>query len=296
MQWDRHRLAALAAVVRTGSLDAAAQELHVTPSAVSQRLKALENQAGQVLVRRGRPCTATAPGQVLIRLAGQTDLLEQEAAAELHGGDTAMVRLAIAVNADSLATWFLPVLPTVMAEHDVVFDVRKEDEGVSASLLRDGSVMAAVTAEPAAVQGCTSVPLGAMRYVPVAATSFRDRFLDTDQPLGAALAHAPMLNFGRDDTLQRRYFRRLTRRRAEPPTHYIPSSASFTEAVRSGLGWGLLPEQDLRPGEEDAADGLVRLDERHVDVPLYWQHWRLESVLLRALTDEVRATAARSLR
>lgn len=296
MQWDRHRLAALAAVVRTGSLDAAARELHVTPSAVSQRLKTLENEAGQVLVRRARPCTATGPGQVLIRLAGQTELLEQEAAAELRGGDAAMVRMAIAVNADSLATWFLPVLPTVTTEHEVVFDVHKEDEGVSAALLRDGTVMAAVTAEPAPVQGCTSVPLGAMRYVPMASRAFHQRYLDTDRPLGTSLTRAPMLNFSRDDTLQHKYLRRLTRRRIDPPTHFIPSSEAFNEAIRSGLGWGLLPEQDLRPGEEDAPDGLVRLDGRHVDVPLFWQHWRLDSTLLRALTEEVRATAARSLR
>lgn len=294
MYWDRHQLAALATVVRTGSFDAAARELHVTPSAVSQRIKALENAAGQVLVRRGRPAVATDAGHVLIRLSGQTELLEREAAAELRGTDDAPVRLSLAVNADSLSAWFLPVLPAVAAVHNVTFDVHKEDEGASAELLRNGSVMAAVTAEPSPVQGCASVRIGAMRYIPMASRSFCDRYLDG--PLGASLAQAPMLNFNRKDTLQRRYLRSVTRRAAEPPTHFLPSSAAFSEAVRMGLGWGLVPEQDLRDDEDEVPDGLVRLDDRHVDVPLYWQHWRLESALLRTLTDEVRAHAANALR
>lgn len=287
----------LLAVVDEGTFDAAAAALHVTPSAVSQRIKALEQSTGRVLLLRTKPVRLTESGEVVVRFARQLARLELDARVELgmaDAGEPAM--LPIAVNADSLATWFLPVLPTVTTEHEVVFDVHKEDEGVSAALLRDGTVMAAVTAEPAPVQGCTSVPLGAMRYVPMASRAFHQRYLDTDRPLGTSLTRAPMLNFSRDDTLQHKYLRRLTRRRIDPPTHFIPSSEAFNEAIRSGLGWGLLPEQDLRPGEEDAPDGLVRLDGRHVDVPLFWQHWRLDSTLLRALTEEVRATAARSLR
>lgn len=51
------QLAALAAVIECGSFDAAADRLHVTPSAVSQRIKALESRVGQVLVVRDKPCT-----------------------------------------------------------------------------------------------------------------------------------------------------------------------------------------------------------------------------------------------
>lgn len=294
MHWERHQLTALAAVVRTGSFDGAARELHVTPSAVSQRIKALENAAGQVLVRRGRPTAPTTAGQVLIRLGQQTELLEREAATELSGTDDAPVRLPVAVNADSLSAWFLPVLPAVAWRHNVVFEVHKEDEGASATLLRDGSVMAAVTAEPKPVQGCASVRLGSMRYVPTASRAFRDRYLDG--PLHTTIPKAPMVNFNRKDTLQRTYLRSVTRRAADPPTHYVPSSAAFNEAVRTGLGWGLLPEPELRPDEADLPDGLVRLSDRHLDVPLYWQYWRLESALLASLTEEVIARAALALK
>lgn len=295
MQWDPHQLAALAAVVRTGSFDAAARDLHVTPSAVSQRIKALENAAGQILVRRGRPSAATDAGHVLIRLAGQTALLEQEAAAELRGGGDGTVCVPLAVNADSLATWFLPVLETVRAHRDIVFDLHHEDESASAALLRDGSVMAAVTAEPTAVQGCTAVPIGSMRYVPMAAPAFHDRYIARADSLAAALSEAPMLNFNRKDSLQHRYARSVTRRRIDPPQHFIPSSEAFSEAVRMGLGWGLIPEQHLHADDVDRPGGLVRLDDRHVDVPLYWQHWRLESDILTVLTEAVLAHAATAL-
>ncbi|MGH3357183.1 MAG: ArgP/LysG family DNA-binding transcriptional regulator, partial [Nocardioidaceae bacterium] len=104
------------------------------------------------------------------------------------------------------------------------------------------------------------------------------------------------LNFYRKDTLQRRYLRTLTRRAIDPPTHYVPSSAAFTQSVRTGLGWGLVPEQDIRDDESDTSDGLVRLGDRHLDIPLFWQHWRLESALLQTLTREVLAAAGRALR
>lgn len=296
MNWDRQQLAALAAVVRAGTFEAAARELNVTPSAISQRVKALEGRTGQVLVRRGRPSTPTEAGNVLVRLASQTELLELEAAAGLEGSnDHPSMRIAIAVNADSLSTWFLPVLPEIAASHRVTFDVHKEDEDYTAQMLRDGTVMAAVTTEPVAVQGCRSVRLGAIRYLPMATRSFRDRYLTGHAPLGTQLAHAPMLNFNRKDTLQLRYLRRLTRRRTLPPIHYVPSSTAFTEAARLGLGWGMIPEHDLRD-DESRADGLVHLGGKHIDVPLYWQHWRLESELLRALTAGVRARAELSLR
>lgn len=294
--WERHQIAALAAVVRTGSFEAAAQNLHVTPSAVSQRVKALENAAGQVLVRRGRPSVATDAGQVLVRLAGQTDLLEQEATAELHGGANGAVRVALAVNADSLATWFLPVLAAVREHRDVLFDVHKEDESVTAGLLRDGTVMAAVTAEPAAVQGCAALTLGSMRYLPMAARSLHDRYFTRAESLASALTTAPMLTFNHKDALQHRYARSVARRRVEPQRHFIPSSQAFSEAVRLGIGWGLVPEHDLRADEATRPDGLVRLDDRHVDVPLYWQHWRLRSTVLESLTHAVLAHAAAALR
>ena len=288
MPLDPVQLTTFQAVVEHGSFDAAARALHVTPSAVSQRIKALEQAVGQVLVRRARPCTPTEAGQSLVRLTGQIALLEREALSATRG---AFTRVAVVVNADSLATWFLPAL---RALPDVTFDLHTDDEGHTAQLLRAGTVMAGVTAEQVAVQGCRVERLGAMRYLPMAAPALVRTHFD-GVPLPTAFAAAPMIRFNRKDFLQHRFVRSLTRREIDPPTHFVPASWSFVEAVRLGLGWGLVPE---RTAQEDAAAGrLVELvPGRPVDVPLYWQYWRLESAVLTALTEAVRSAAVDALR
>lgn len=288
---DRAQLAALAAVVGTGSFDAAARQLHVTPSAVSQRVKALEQRCGQVLVRRARPCVATDAGQVLVRLAHQVVLLETEAMRTVGpaGRGAGRVVLPVAVNADSLATWFCDAL--VGLPDDVVLDVRREDQDHSSRLLRSGEVMAAVTAEGRAVQGCRSVPLGSMRYLGVAAPGFVERRLadGTD-----GLASAPFVSFDRKDSLQRRFLREVLGGRAHGPEHFVPSSRAFLEAVRAGLGWGMVFDRDAA---DDLRTGrLVELAPgRHLDVPLHWQHWRLDAPSLVDLTERVVRAAGAAL-
>ncbi len=292
MALDPVQLVTFQAVIEHGSFDAAARALHVTPSAVSQRIKGLEQVVGQVLVRRARPCAPTEAGRALVRLTGQVDLLEREALGAARGalGGGPLTRVSVVVNADSLAGWFLPALVGLPAQ----FDLHTDDEGHTAELLRDGTVMAAVTAERVAVQGCRVEPLGAMRYLAMAAPSlYAEHFAGV--PVAAAFAAAPMIRFNRKDVLQHRFVAALTRRQPDPPTHFVPASASFTEAIRLGLGWGLVPERVARA---DAAAGrLVELAPgRHVDVPLFWQCWRLESAVLRALTEAVRRAAGDGLR
>ncbi|MGN9807938.1 LysR family transcriptional regulator ArgP [Micromonospora sp. BQ11] len=294
---DSTQLRTLTTVVAEGSFDAAARVLHVTPSAVSQRIRALEEAVGQVLVRRTRPCRATEAGRPLLRLAGQVALLEQEALADARGaltGDRVGTRLAVVVNADSLATWFVAALAQVPDDLAVRFDVRQDDQDHTADLLRDGAVMAAVTAQREAVQGCRAVSLGAMRYRALAASGRAGRWFP-DGLTAAALAVAPMVAFDRKDRVQHRFLRSVTGRHLDPPVHHVPSVPAFSEAIRRGLGWGVVPEQlaaaDLADGTcVDLAPG------RYVDVPLYWQHWRLDSTVLGALTAAVRAEAAVTLR
>jgi LysR family transcriptional regulator, chromosome initiation inhibitor len=296
MKLDADHLAAFAAVVDEGSFEAAARRLHVTPSAVSQRIKALEARIGQVLIQRSRPSRPTVAGRVLVRLAGQITVLESEALGELLGeteGGLAPVRMPVAVNADSLATWFLPALADLPVEQAMTFDIHQEDQDHSVALLRDGTVMAAVTAEPQVVQGCRAEALGAMRYLAVAAPEFARRYRQ-GRAGPEALAAAPMLVFNRKDGLQRRFLRGLLRRDLEPPATYLPSSWGFVEAARLGLGWGMVPEQMAR-APVDAGELIEIQPGRPLDVPLYWQRWRLESAALAELTDAVTARCAREL-
>jgi LysR family transcriptional regulator (chromosome initiation inhibitor) len=186
----------------------------------------------------------------------------------------------VVVNADSLHTWFLNALTLLPA--DLSFELHQDDQDHTAELLRAGTAMAAVTAQHVAVQGCRVEKLGAMRYLPLATTQ-------------VDITTAPMIVLNRKDQLQHRFLAALTRRRLDPPVHYVPAASAFVDAIRLGLGWGLVPEQIAL---DDIATGrCVNLAPgRHLDVPLYWQYWRMESTVLSALTTAVKRAAAAALR
>jgi LysR family transcriptional regulator, chromosome initiation inhibitor len=289
MQPDLDQLQALAAAVAEGSFDAAARRLHVTPSAISQRIKALETGVGRVLLIRSRPVRPTTSGQTLLRLARQIETAMDDAARELgDDGEAELPVVALAVNADSLATW----LPAALAAVDppVAFDLRRADETRTAELLRDGTVTAAVTASGDPVPGCTVRALGRMRYRPRASVAFAARWFGGGVT-PAGLARAPVVVFDRTDELQDRYLRRRSRRRLQPPRHHVPGSTAFVEAVRLGLGWGMVP--DLQAG--DGAE-LVEFDPAGaIDVGLFWQQWRLQSATLERVATAIRARAELAL-
>ena len=290
MEWDLAQLQALSAAVTEGSLESAARRLHVTPSAISQRIKALETSVGRVLLIRSRPIQATSSGEALLRVARQIELALDDAGRELAAEDQQQLPVvALAVNADSLSTWLPEALAVV--EPAVCFDLRRADETRTAELLRDGSVAAAVTALADPVPGCTVQPLGRMRYRPRASIAFAERWFP-DGVTPASLSRSPMVVFDRTDVLQDRYLSRKTRRPLQPPRHHVPGSSAFAEAVRLGLGWGMVPDLQTREG-----DGLVEVDPAgSVDVRLYWQQWRLCSAAVERVADAVRTRAAHVLR
>ncbi|WP_093712278.1 LysR family transcriptional regulator ArgP [Actinacidiphila alni] len=297
----------LLAAVDEGTFEAAAATLHVTPSAVSQRVKALEQRTGRVLLLRTKPVRLTESGEIVVRFARQLTRLERDASAELglsdgsedadpSGGTTS---LPIAVNDDSLATWFLPALDAVPASSRICFDLRCDDQDHTTAMLRQGLVMAAVTSSPEPVQGCTVRPLGRMRYRAMAAPVFVERRL-SGGPLRETLPRAPAVDFDRKDDLQGAFLRGLAPRGGAEHNapgrarHYVPSSDAFVRAVVSGLGWGMIPDLQAAPHRADGT--LVDLAYRRpVDVPLYWQQWKLDSPALAAVAEAVARTAAVAL-
>lgn len=284
----------LAAVIDEGTFDAAARRLRITPSAVSQRVKSLEQQLGRVLVVRSKPARATEAGAPIVRLARQLALLEHDALASF-GSDAASdrpVSVPLAVNADSLATWFLPALARVAERHPVVFDLHRDDQDFTAGLLESGTVMAAVTSQAEPVAGCVVRPLGVMRYRAVATPGFAARWLP-DGATPAALESAPRVDFDRRDDLQSEYLQQVGADAAGPPRHYVPASNDFASAIKLGLGWGLLPA--FQSGAELDRGELVALGGPTVDVPHHWQQWNLRSPLLDAIAEDVVAEARRSL-
>jgi LysR family transcriptional regulator, chromosome initiation inhibitor len=283
---DMQQLAAFAAVIEEGSFDAAARRLQITPSAVSQRIKALEQGVGQVLVKREKPTAPTISALPLVRVAAQMALLEAEAVDQLSGGDHGLTRISLAVNADSMATWFGAVFEEF---DDVLFDVRIEDQDHSARLLREGAAMGAVTTERTPVPGCRVEALGVMRYVPVATRAYLQRYMPGGFTKEAA-AEAPSLAWNRDDALQDMLIRKAFRSAVDRPVHYVPTTEGFGAAVRAGLGWGMYPEQ--LASTELSTGAIARMSDVHLDVPLFWQCWKLESPMIRAITGAVRSAAA----
>lgn len=252
----------------------------------------MEDRVGTVLLQRTRPVSVTEPGATVLRAARQLERIVDDAEREL-GGDRGTV-IPIVVNADSLATWFVPALARAAAETDARFEVLRADEAVSTRELRRGGAMAAVTSTREAVPGCTSSPLGRARYLAVASPAFVAEHF-ADGVTGAALTTAPMLEFDRHDSFQQRFLRQTTRSRIEPPRHFIPSSAEFALAIELGMGWGMLPERQC---EEALAEGrLVELGaDPAIELALFWQRWNLDSPVLDALSAIVAEEARAALR
>jgi LysR family transcriptional regulator, chromosome initiation inhibitor len=289
---DQGQLDALLAAVTEGTFDAAAGALNVTPSAVSQRIRALETRVGKVLVRRSKPVVATEAGATLLRAARQIQAIAGDALAELGTElQDAPTAISLAVNADSLATWFVPALSA--AGPGLTFDIRRADQTRTAQLLRDGTVMAAVTASAEPVTGCVVSRLGQMRYRPRAALQFAERWFK-DGITRQALSAAPVVVFDREDPLQDQYLRRF-RGRIAPPRTYVPGSTAFVGAIRQGLGWGMVP--DLQADPVPGAPALIEFDRRGaIDVPLFWQRWRRTSTAVERLSAAVQGYAASALR
>ncbi|MBT1631806.1 LysR family transcriptional regulator ArgP [Curtobacterium flaccumfaciens] len=296
-RFQREHLETLLAAVDHGTLDAAARALAITPSAVSQRIKSMEQQVGRVLLQRTTPVRPTADGAVVLRHARQVRLLDEETSRALGGGSSVVPSIPLAVNADSLGTWFLDALALVRADTEVVFDLHREDQDRTAELLRAGTVMGAVTAEADPVQGCSSVPLGIDRYRAVASPAFVARYLGdtgTERRMLRRLDEVPLVDYDRDDDLQQGYLRQVLGHAPGGPRHFVPTSADFARAVTLGFGWGLLPEAQCLEAIDRGV--LVELaPRRHADVALWWQRWNLASPLLERVTDAVRATASSRL-
>lgn len=291
MKFEAHHLSALACVLRRGSFEAAAADLAVTPSAISQRIKALEDRVGTSLINRGSPCTGTRAGVRLAKHAEDVGVLEALLSRDLELGETSgPTRLRIAVNADSLATWFMAAMAQV---DDVLFDLVIDDQDHSADWLKRGEVSAAVTATARPVTGCDAIPLGSLRYLATASPKFMQRWfaggVNSD-----TLAKAPCLTFNAKDALQKTWISENFDQRIAPPTHFLPSSHAFVDAARSGIGWGLNPEPmvlgPIRNGR------LVQLlANAPLDVALCWQVSRIMAPALEPVTRAVRKAAGRVL-
>ncbi|MES2018500.1 MAG: LysR family transcriptional regulator ArgP [Pseudomonadota bacterium] len=288
---DARKGEALLAVIDSGSFEQAALRLHLTPSAVSQRVSAMESELGMPLIIRSKPCRATAAGQRLVQYLRRSRLLEDEFMAD---SGASPLSVALAVNNDTLATWLLPGLAEFLIKEHILLDILLDDQDHTYTLLAQGLALAGVSSQPEPMRGCEVQMLGAMRYRLLATPAFAAQwFPDGLQREAARLA--PLMVFDRKDTLQSTFLlRELGLPPGSYPSHYLPASEAFMQAIRLGLGYGMIPE--LQYADRVAAGELVDLaPDKPTDVMLYWHAWRVQSPKLERLSAQVIATARGAL-
>ncbi|MFS2158703.1 LysR family transcriptional regulator ArgP [Pseudomonas sp. Pseusp122] len=292
--FDYKLLSALAAVVEQAGFERAAQVLGLSQSAVSQRIKLLEARIGQPVLVRATPPSPTDIGRRLLNHVQQVRLLERDLLSQVPALDEegAPERLRIALNADSLATWWVGAVGDFCAEHHLLLDLVVEDQDVGLKRMRAGEVAACLCGSERPVAGARSQLLGAMRYRALASPAFVARYFAQGVSV-ETLARAPALVYGPDDFLQHRYLASLGSE-GSFEHHLCPSSEGFIRMAEAGLGWGLVPELQVR--EQLRRGTLVELlDGRVIDVPLYWHHWRNGGQLLTRLTEHLARKAGQWL-
>lgn len=294
MNLDPKQTEAFRSVIRTGSFEQAATELHLTPPAISQRVRALESALGMPLVVRSRPCRPTEAGQRLMQYLKRARLLEADLFADFAERSDAPLVVVAALNADSLGTWFFPALAEVLIREHVLLDLLVEDQDHTYQLLETGLAIGCISSEPKAMRGCTATALGHMRYRLVAARSFRDRHFPAGLTREAA-RRAPVVAYTRRDTLQSSFLlRRFGLPEGAYPSHYVPGAEPHYAAIRYGLGYGMVPELLL----SDALAGGEVVDlapEEPTDIALYWHTWKVQSPRMEHLSRQIVEAAPRIL-
>ncbi|MDE1915612.1 MAG: LysR family transcriptional regulator ArgP [Sphingomonadales bacterium] len=297
---DYSALAAMACVIREGSFERAAQQLGITPSAVSQRVRGLEERLGAILIRRGQPCTATDLGRMLCAHVDHVRLLEAELAPALSpalspgGINAAPPAISLAINADSLATWFPAAAASFMRQSGLMLDLTLDDEKHTAERLRSGEVLGAITADPEPAPGCRSVALGALDYIACASPDFMQRHF-ADGVTVRSLSTAPCMGFDRRDNLQMRWAREVHGADIDPPTLWVPSTHAFVDFALAGVAWAMQPVQLAAP--HLAAGRLAELTPgAMISVPLFWNVVRLHAASLKLLSDAVVRSGRQLLR
>jgi LysR family transcriptional regulator, chromosome initiation inhibitor len=290
---DSLGLACLAAIADAGSFDAAAQRLSLTQSAISQRLKNLENVTGHPLVVRSRPLVLTQTGRLLLRYARQLEALQLDLSRDLAEVDAPFAeRIPIAVNADSLATWVMPALKPVI-DLGIRLELTVDDQDFTYQSLKQGTVLGCVSTTVKAMQGCSATALGTMRYVAAASPAFLDKYF-TKASHASQLIKLPFVVFNRKDDMQRQWAKKaLGLARLQLIENFVPSSEAYIRAVQDGWGIGVAPEQMLAPLFVNKRLRPV-LPQTVFDIQLYWHRWMTPSHTLELIGQALQQGAPRS--
>ncbi|WP_211452371.1 HTH-type transcriptional regulator ArgP [Collimonas antrihumi] len=286
---------AFRAVIETGSFEQAAVRLHLTSPAISQRVHALESMLGNALIVRCRPARATRTGHRLMQYLKRAQMLEADLAAELAVEQDAPMRLVLALNADSIGTWFFPALSDVLIREKVLLDLTVEDQDHTYSLLETGMAIGCISTEPKPMRGCSAELLGVMRYWLVAAEEFSDRWF-ADGLTRKAARNAPVVAYTHKDTLQSSFLlSKLGLPEGAYPCHYVPGAASHFNAIRYGLGYGMVPELLLK-ASAGKHEMIYLAPNKPLELALYWHTWKVQSPRMENLSRQIISAARKILK
>lgn len=294
--FDRDQLETFATVAEEQSFERAASLLNITRGAVSQRIRGLEESFATVLLVREKPVAPTPAGEVLLRHVKALRLLEGSTLRDLlpEANPKWPVPLAIAVNADSLATWFPNVLHSLLSERRVALEVVTDDQDHTSARLIRGEVVGCISTDAKAAAGFVAEPLGAMEYRCYSNPGFAANHFANGLTAPAVLGAAAVL-FNRKDSLHdeflQAYFGFAIERYAK---HYLPSPAALLDGIVMGLGYGLAPSQQAQPLV--VAGRLLELaPQAPVLVDLFWHHWDIEPPLAQDISRLIVQEARRQL-
>lgn len=280
---DYRQLQAFASVIENQSFDKAARRLNLTQSAVSQRVKQLEESLGQLLIIRTQPLRPTPAGQQLLRHYQQIKLLQTELLQALGNAQTqGFTKLAIGLNADSLATWFLEAMSPLLDGNRLLLELRVDDQEQTQHFLRRGEVLGCISASDLKMQGISCTPLGIMDYRALATAEFKEHYFPTGLN-SEGFKHAPAVEFNQKDALQDRYLERFFNLCGDYPRHRVPSPQAFVDMILRGYAWGMVPDQQ---GQALLDQGLLQelSPGNSLQVALYWHSWNLSTEVSRQLT------------
>jgi LysR family transcriptional regulator (chromosome initiation inhibitor) len=292
---DYKLIEAMAMVVREGGFDKAADALHITQSAVSQRVKLLEKQTGQILIARTTPPRTTSAGRKLLKHYLKVKRLEDDLTGEMDKPvDRCFTSIAVGLNADSLATWFPDAIGSFLLKEHVLLDIRVDDQDHTHRLLKDGDVMGCISTQDQSLQGCRIDFLGQMTYCMFATPEFAKQWFPNGLTITDA-SRAPAILYNRKDELHCKLFQQALGRAPDSiPINYVPSSEKFLDFISMGIGYGMMP---LQQGEFFIKNGrlIVLAPDYNVPVKLYWHCWNLRSQILERLTQRLIKGAKRLL-
>ncbi|MBA3537966.1 MAG: ArgP/LysG family DNA-binding transcriptional regulator [Tatlockia sp.] len=289
MRIEQRGLQALDAVIQNQSFAAAAKQLFITQPAVTLRLKQLETQFGQPLLIRTKPYQATPLGEKLLSLLRRTRLLEEHLLQEIQHELPA--RLSIALNRDSLETWFIQLIDKLKLLEKINIDIITDDQDVTIDYFRQGSVSTCISSFDKALPGCEFSLLGHMDYLLVATPDFISRYFQNKKTIAENLLRAPVIIFDNRDRLPEQYFNHFFKKSfILGHYHKVPSVQGYKQFALHGYGYGLIPRLDII--EELAKGQLVEIcpDKRWL-MPLYWHYWQLPARKYQLFIETVKQEA-----